>query len=52
MIPGPTLADAKGARRLRKLEERRLVVYERILEDLDKIGIIEHEIEQLKKLEN
>ncbi|MDD1695070.1 MAG: hypothetical protein LUQ71_10135 [Methanoregula sp.] len=48
-LPGPTLADTTGSRRLRKLQDRRLVMYEHILEDLDKLSIIEHEIKQLKK---
>jgi hypothetical protein len=47
MIPGVTLADSTGARRIRKLEDARLDIQIRILQDLDKVNCIEHEIETI-----
>jgi hypothetical protein len=47
--PGPTTADATGSKRLRKLEDRRLVICEGIPEELDRLSCIEHEIRQLKE---
>ncbi|MFA6364585.1 hypothetical protein [Methanoregula sp.] len=43
------IGDATGKRRLRKLEDRRLVICEGILEELDRLSCIEHEIRQLKE---
>ena len=45
---GPTLADARGSQRIRKLEERAGHIDEQIAELQDKKSIIEHEIQQLR----
>jgi hypothetical protein len=47
-LQGPTLADATGTRRIRKLKERAGHIDEQIAELQDKKGIIVHEIQQLK----
>jgi hypothetical protein len=43
------IGDTTGKRRLRKLEDRRLVICEGILEELDRLSCIEHEIKELKR---
>jgi hypothetical protein len=47
VIQGPTLADARGPQRIRKLEDRARHIDEQIAELQDKKSIIEHEIQQL-----
>jgi len=49
LTPGPTLADAKGTRRLRKLKESRDNLMAIIAEKQENVRIIEHEIEQLER---
>lgn len=49
MTQGPTLADTTGTRRLRKLQERSKHIDDQIAELKDKKGLIEHEIQQLRK---
>ena len=44
---GPTLSDAKGEWRIRKLEETRLNIWLAILQAQDKVACIDHEIEEL-----
>ena len=48
--PGPTLADAKGAQRLRKLIESRDNLLAIIVEKQENVRIIEHEIVQLERV--
>lgn len=48
--PGPTLADAKGAHRLRKLRESRDNLLAIIVEKQENVRIIEHEIAQLERV--
>lgn len=47
-LQGPTLADAKGERRIRKLEDTRLNIWVNILAAMDKVSCIDHEIAVLK----
>jgi hypothetical protein len=47
-LPGPTLADTKGERRVRKLRETRANLYAQIKEKRGSIRIIDHEIAQLE----
>ena len=46
--PGPTTADATGARRLAMLQQRIPIIDAQIAEMQDRKGIIEHEIQTLK----
>jgi hypothetical protein len=48
-LQGATLADAKGERRLRKLEDTRLNIWLGILQALDKVACIECEIAELRE---
>ena len=48
MHQGPTLSDAKGERRIRKLHERANHIDAQVEELQDKKGIIEHEISELE----
>ena len=52
MIPGPTLADATGPRRIRKLIARREELRMMITELEDKKETIEGEINQIKIIGN
>ena len=45
--PGPTLADAKGAKRLRMLRDRRTVLIQSIREKTDRLTVICEEIREL-----
>ena len=45
--PGYTLADATGAKRLKMLQESRQNMVAHVIDTLDKIGCIDHEIEQV-----
>lgn len=47
-LQGPTLSDAKGERRIRKLYERAGHIDAQVEELQDKKGIIEHEISELE----
>ena len=47
--PGVTLSDAKGAKRIRKLEDSVLNLQMQVLEKLDCIAVMESEIAKLKK---
>lgn len=47
MKPGVTLSDAKGERRIRKLEDTRLNIWIAIIAAMDRVTCIEHEIEVL-----
>jgi len=47
--PGVTLGDAKGAKRIRKLEDSVLNLQMQVLEKLDCIAVMESEIAELKK---
>jgi len=49
LIPGVTLSDAKGANRIRKLEDSVLNLQMQVLEKLDCIAVMEHEIKELKR---
>lgn len=44
---GPTLADTRGMKRVRKLEDTRLNIWIAILAAMDKVACIDHEIEDL-----
>ena len=44
---GPTLADTRGMKRVRKLEDTRLNIWLAILQAQDKVACIDHEIEDL-----
>jgi hypothetical protein len=44
---GPTLADSRGMKRVRKLEDTRLNIWMAILAAMDKVVCIDHEIENL-----
>ena len=44
---GPTLADTRGMKRVRKLEDTRLYIWLAILQAQDKVVCIDHEIEDL-----
>lgn len=46
--PGPTTADAKGARRLRMLRDRRMVIVRSIREQTDRLTLICGEIRELE----
>ena len=46
---GPTLADTRGLKRVRKLEDTRLNIWLAILAAMDKVACIDHEIEELRK---
>ena len=43
-LQGPTLSDAKGERRIRKLEDTRLNIWIAIIAAMDRVACIEHEI--------
>ena len=47
--PGPTLADAKGQRRLRKLEASILNLQCQVLEKLDQIQTMAQEAERIRE---
>ena len=47
---GPTLSDAKGAKRIRKLEDSVLNLQMQVLEKLDNIATMEHEIKVLREI--
>ena len=47
--PGPTTADATGARRLAMLQQRIPIIDAQIKELQDRKGIIEHEIRELNR---
>lgn len=49
MIPGATLADTHGTRRLRKLEDSILNLQCQVLEKLDQIDTMQHEIRELRE---
>lgn len=42
------VGDCQGSKRIRKLEDSRLNLQEQILERLEKISIIDHELEQIR----
>jgi hypothetical protein len=44
---GPTLADTRGLKRVRKLGDTRLNIWLAILAAQDKVACIDHEIEEL-----
>ena len=46
---GPTLSDAKGAKRIRKLEDSVLNLQMQVLVKLDCIAVMENEIEEIRK---
>lgn len=48
-LQGPTLSDAKGERRIRKLEDTRFNIWVAILAAMDKVGCIDHEITVLRE---
>ena len=50
MNAGPTLSDAKGAKRIRKLEDSVLNLQMQVLEKLDCIAVMEHEIKVLREI--
>ena len=50
MKPGVTLSDAKGAKRIRKLQDSVLNLQMQVLEKLDCIAVMEHEIAELKRM--
>ena len=45
--PGPTTADAKGAKRLRMLQERCGIIDQQIAELQDRKDLMQHEIQEL-----
>jgi hypothetical protein len=47
---GPTLSDAKGAKRIRKLEDSVLNLQMQVLEKLDCIAVMESEIKVLREI--
>jgi hypothetical protein len=49
MKTGPTLSDAKGAKRIRKLQDSVLNLQMQVLEKLDNISTMEHEITELNR---
>lgn len=49
MIPGATLADTHGTRRLRKLEDSILNLQCQVLEKLDQIEIMAQEAERIRE---
>jgi hypothetical protein len=49
---GPTLSDAKGAKRIRKLEDSRLNLQMQVLEKLDCIAVMESEIKVMRESGN
>ena len=49
LVPGSTLSDAKGAKRIRKLQDSVLNLQMQVLEKLDCIAVMESEIAELKK---
>lgn len=48
--PGVTLSDAKGAKRLRKLEDSVLNLQMQVLEKLDCIAVMQHEIKVMREI--
>ena len=46
---GPTLSDAKGAKRIRKLQDSVLNLQMQVLEKLDCIAVMEHEIKVMRE---
>lgn len=46
---GPTLSDAKGAKRIRKLEDSVLNLQMQVLEKLDCIAVMESEIKAMRE---
>jgi hypothetical protein len=48
--PGVTLSDAKGAKRIRKLEDSVLNLQMQVLEKLDNIATMEHEIKVMREI--
>ena len=46
--PGYTLADSTGTKRIRMLEESRQNLVAHMLDTMDKIGCIDHELEQIR----
>jgi hypothetical protein len=49
MKPGVTLSDAKGAKRIRKLEDSVLNLQMQVLEKLDCIAVMESEIKVMRE---
>lgn len=49
MIPGATLADTHGTRRLRKLEDSILNLQCQVLEKLDQIEIMAQEADRIRE---
>ena len=49
MKPGVTLSDAKGAKRIRKLQDSVLNLQMQVLEKLDNISTMEQEITELNR---
>jgi hypothetical protein len=47
--PGATLSDAKGAKRIRKLQDSVLNLQMQVLEKLDNISTMEQEITELNR---
>ena len=47
---GPTLSDAKGAKRIRKLQDSVLNLQMQVLEKLDCIAVMESEIKVLREI--
>jgi hypothetical protein len=47
---GPTISDAKGAKRIRKLQDSVLNLQMQVLEKLDCIAVMEHEIVVLREI--
>ena len=50
MKPGPTLSDAKGAKRIRKLQDSVLNLQMQVLEKLDCIAVMESEIKVMREI--
>jgi hypothetical protein len=46
---GPTLAGAKGTRRVRKLQDSILNLQIQVLDQLDRIAVMQHEIKELEE---
>lgn len=49
LIPGVTLSDAKGANRIRKLEDSVLNLQMQVLEKLEQIEIMAQEAERIRE---